>query len=141
MPDINLQLGIADWAWVCTALLALLVPALGFYVSINRGKTRTNYHYKPDPADPLYRAVRIHGNTTEYVPTAILLILATAVLVPGQVAMWLAILLTAARYSLVAGMLLSPSLDKPNLLRIIGSAGTYFIGIGQALWLLWAAAS
>ena len=130
---------ISTTAWVCTALLAFLIPALGFYVSLQRGSAKTNYHFNPDPTDPLYKAVRMHGNSAEYIPTLIILILATNYVVPGQVSIWLAILVTVSRYCYPIGIWLSESMDKAHVLRIVGSAGAYFLGMGQAGWLLYGA--
>ena len=126
-------------AWTCIALLGFLVPALGFNVSLKRGKAQSAYHYNPDPADPLYKAIRLHGNTCEYVPALMVLTLTTNWVAAGQVALWLAILVTLSRYLYVVGIALSESLDKIHPLRVAGSAGTYFLGMGQALYLVYAA--
>ena len=36
---------------------------------------------------------------------------------------------TAARYLIIAGILVSPSLAKPHPLRFVGAVGTYLAGI------------
>jgi len=43
---------------VCTVLLGVLVFGLGFWVSLTRGQTGTNFGYNPDPADRMYKMVR-----------------------------------------------------------------------------------
>lgn len=122
--------------WLCVGLLGLLPFGLGFWVSINRGRSKTNYHFNPDPTDPLYKAVRIHANTAEYVPALMILIVALNQIMPGALTMWLAVIATLCRYLFVIGMMMSPTLDKPNPLRVIGAAGTYFVGLIMAVALI-----
>lgn len=122
--------------WLCVGLLGLLPFGLGFWVSINRGRSKTNYHYNPDPADALYKAVRIHANTAEYVPALMALIIGLHLVAPGAMTMWLAVVATVSRYLFVIGMMMSPTLDKPNPLRVIGAAGTYFVGLIMAIVLI-----
>jgi hypothetical protein len=113
---------------VCTALLGLLVFALGFGVSALRGATGTNYAYTPDPTDRLYKMVRAHGNAAEYAPMLAILILVVAARDP---ALWMVSTFVAAtlfRYLHAAGMLLCPSLDRPYPLRFVGALGTYLAG-------------
>lgn len=119
--------------WLCFGLLGLLPFALGFWVSINRGKAKTNIGYSSDPTHPLHKAARAHGNAIEYVPVLMLLILALDRLLPGQILMWLAIAATAGRYLHAAGMLTCKSLAEPHPLRVAGSVLTYFPGLIMAL--------
>ena len=73
--------------WLCFGLLGLLPFALGFWVSINRGRAAANYGYSDDPTHPLHKAVRAHGNCIEYVPALMVLIVALIQLaVPARVA-------------------------------------------------------
>ena len=92
-------------AIACIGLLGLLLFGLGLAVSLTRGRTDTAAGYSSDPSDRLHKLVRAHGNTTEY--AAILAVL-----------------------MLVAGILLSATLDKAHPLRFIGALGTYVAGIG-----------
>ncbi|MBI1816163.1 MAG: MAPEG family protein [Deltaproteobacteria bacterium] len=115
-------------AIVCTALLGLLVFALGFAVSATRGSTGTNFGYKPDPADRLYKLVRAHGNATEYCPMMAILILLIGAHQPSTWMIWTFVAATALRYCHAAGMILSPTLDKPYPLRFVGALGTYLAG-------------
>jgi hypothetical protein len=116
-------------AIVCTALLGLLLFVLGILVSTTRGATKTNFGYKEDPADRLYKLVRAHGNTAEHAPMLAVLYLFMAAHDPTG---WVKFTIwgtTACRYLLVAGILMSPTLAKPNPLRFIGALGTYAGGI------------
>ncbi len=116
-------------AIVCTALLGLLVFGLGFAVSMLRGSSQTNIGYDPNPADRLYKMVRAHGNATEYAPMLAVLILLVGSRQPGTWMVWTFIAATASRYLHAAGMLLSPSLDRPQPLRFVGALGTYVCGL------------
>lgn len=116
-------------AIICTALLGLLVFGLGFRVSMTRMATATNYGYQPDPADPLYKITRAHGNAIEYCPMMALLILVVANQEPGAWASVLFVIATASRYLHAAGMMLSPTLEQPHALRFGGAVGTYLSGL------------
>ena len=56
-----------ETALVCVALLGILLLGLGFAVSITRARTGTVAGSSGDPAVPLHKLVRAHGNTGEYV--------------------------------------------------------------------------
>jgi uncharacterized membrane protein YecN with MAPEG domain len=115
-------------AIVCTALLGLLIFGLGLRVSLLRGSTKTNIGYNPDPADTLYKTVRAHGNATEYAPMVAILMLLVGARQPARWMIWTFVAATLFRYLHAAGMLLSPTLDRPYPLRFIGALGTYLCG-------------
>jgi uncharacterized protein len=116
-------------ALVCTALLGLLVFGLGLAVSVRRGSTRTNIGHERDPADPLHKLVRAHGNAAEYAPMLAILMLAIAGRGCTMWMVWTFIAATLFRYLHAAGMLLSPSLNRPQPLRFVGALGTYLSGL------------
>lgn len=120
-------------ALICTALLGLLVFGLGFGVSAVRGQTRTNIGYTADPTDRLYKLVRAHGNAAEYAPMMAILILAVGAREPSTWMLWTFVLATAFRYLHAAGMIISPSLDRPQPLRFAGALGTYVTGLALAI--------
>ena len=62
-------------AVVCTGLLAELLFALGINVSRTRGSAKQIGSIPDDPADPLFKAIRAHGNTAEYAPMIAVLML------------------------------------------------------------------
>ena len=120
-------------AIICTAVLGLLLFGLGLYVSLLRRSTRRSIGCETNPTDPLYRAIRAHGNTAEYAPFFAVLFLWFAIH-PGPA--WVTVLIvlaTFARVSLVIGLLWGPSLDKPTPARFIGALLTYATGIGLAI--------
>lgn len=116
-------------AVLCVTLLGFLVVGLGLVVSMTRGSTKTMYGYNIDPADRLYKAVRAHGNTTEYAPMLAVLILTLGMLNPEPWMMWCMGLVTLSRYVFVFGIVLPPSMAQLSKLRFIGSLGTYLFGM------------
>jgi uncharacterized membrane protein YecN with MAPEG domain len=116
-------------ALVCIGLLALLIFALGLAISMQRRKTKTSIGYPDDPASMLYKLGRAHGNATEFVPTfAILMLILAMRAEPPQWVQWTMIVATLARYSHAAGMILTPTLKRPHILRFLGSLFTYVTG-------------
>ncbi len=116
-------------ALVCTALLGLLVFGLGLAVSLLRGSTKTNIGHGLDPGDLLHKVVRAHGNAAEYAPMLAILMLAIAARGCTMWMVWTFVAATVFRYVHAAGMLLSPSLDRPQPLRFVGALGTYLSGL------------
>ena len=116
-------------AMICTALLGLLVFGLGLGVSALRGSRNTNIGHERDPADPLHKMVRAHGNATEYAPMLSILMLAIATRGCTTWMVWTFVAATLFRYLHAAGMLLSPTLDRPQPLRFVGALGTYLAGL------------
>lgn len=120
----------------CISLLAFLVIGLGFSVSSIRVKTGVVHGSTTDPEDPLYKMVRAHGNTIEYVPILALLIYILSQSTQAGWVMWLMILVTVSRYSFAIGMIFPRSLDKRNPMRLLGAMGTYIFGLGLCSVLL-----
>jgi uncharacterized protein len=116
-------------AAICTGVLGLLVFGLGLGVSAVRGATSTTIGYNPDPADRLYKMVRAHGNAAEYNPMLAVLILYLGAHAPGTWLEWVFIAAAVSRVSHAAGMILSPTLAKPQPLRAIGAVGTVLTGV------------
>lgn len=120
---------------ICISLLAFLCLGLGFAVSLTRAKTETIYGSDTDPESILYKMVRAHGNTIEYVP-----ILALLIFILGQQqtswVFWCMGLATFFRYLLVVGIVIPKTMAKPNPMRFIGALGTYLSGFGLCTALL-----
>ncbi len=115
---------------VCITLLSFLCIALGFSVSMTRSKHKVLIGHSTDPEDVVFKRIRAHGNTVEYVP-----ILALMIYILGQSpqpawVMWLMVLVTACRYLVVAGLIVPKSMAEPNPVRFIGALGTYVFGLG-----------
>lgn len=120
----------------CIGLLGLLVFGLGLAVSLRRGATQTIIGHAPDPADPLHKLVRAHGNATEYAAMLAVLMLLLAGRAPGPFITITCVVATVARYLHAAGMILSSSLDRPQPLRFLGALLTYVTGLILALAVL-----
>ena len=116
-------------AAVCAGVLGLLVFALGLGVSLTRGATQTSIGYNPDPTDRLYKWVRAHGNASEFNPMLAVLILYLGTRQPGTTVQWIFIAAAVSRVLHAAGMIMSPSLARPQPLRAVGAVGTYVTGL------------
>jgi uncharacterized protein len=116
-------------AIVCTGLLGLLLFGLGFYVSATRGRVGRIGTSPDDPADPLFKAIRAHGNTAEYAPMLAVLMLYLGAHSPAAWLLWVMIIVTACRYLVAIGILICPTLDRPYPLRFVGALGTYVGGV------------
>lgn len=120
-------------AIVCTALLGLLLFLLGFSVSMARGAGSPAGPYSSDPADPLFRRRRAHANTSEYAPMLAVLMLLVGARNPAPWMLWTMGLAVVSRYALVAGILISPTLEKAHPLRFAGALGTYLTGLALSI--------
>lgn len=121
---------------LCVSLLAFLVIALALVIFVIRFKNNVMYGYATDPENILYRAIRAHGNATEYVPVIALLIYILGTMPISYWVFWCMILITAFRYMTAAGILIPKTMAKPNPFRLIGTLGTYITGFGLCTALL-----
>ena len=116
-------------AIVCTAILGLLLFALGLAVSILRGKYKTLIGQPNDPTHLLQKIVRAHGNTAEYAPFLAVLFLYLGSRGPSLWVLWAIGITTAARVAIVVGLLTCNTLSRPHPVRFLGALGTYLGGI------------
>ena len=116
-------------AIVCTALLGLLLFALGVAVSMTRARTGVVAGSSNDPADSLYRPIRARGNTAEYAPMLAVLFLPVGARNPATWLLWTMVIAVVSRYRIAIGMIAGPTLAKPQPLRFVGALGTYLTGI------------
>lgn len=115
---------------ICIALLGFLCIALGFSVSLARSKQEVLIGNSTDPEDVVFKRIRAHGNTVEYVPILALLIYILSQSPQPIWVMWMMVLVTACRYLLVAGLIIPKSMAEPNTMRFVGALGTYIFGFG-----------
>ncbi|MFT3931774.1 MAG: MAPEG family protein [Spongiibacteraceae bacterium] len=113
----------------CVAALGFLTIALGFNVSMARASTRIIIGQPNDPSSRLFKAIRAHGNTTEYAPALMVVIYALSQRAVAGWVVWSMIGVTCSRYLIASGLLLSKTLEKPNPLRALGALGTYIFGL------------
>ena len=120
---------------IYAAMVGLWAVVLSNYVSTMRGKYKILHG---DGGNPEMAAViRRHGNLTEYVPLA--LILLGMAEVSGLPSTWnhgLGILLVVSRLVHPFGV----SVARPaNPLRIAATVGTHIVTAGSAVFILWKA--
>jgi len=112
----------------CVAVLGLLLFVLGLAVSIARFRDTTSSGCASDPANPLHKLVRAHGNTAEYTPFLALLFLYFGAHSPSTAILFLIVAATVCRCLLVVGLIAWPTMEKPNPARFVGALGTYLCG-------------
>lgn len=121
---------------MCITMLGFLGIGLGFAVSTIRGKTDVVYGSSINPEDTLFKAIRAHGNTMEYVPLLALLIYILSQFQLPTWVIWFIVLVTISRYLFAAGMVFHKTLAERNIMRLVGAMGTYVFGIGLCVALL-----
>lgn len=120
----------------CVAALALLLFLLSVSITIVRLRTKTLTGAPDDPSRLLTKLVRAQGNTAEYAAMlAVLIVMHGAAPRPAWVSAMM-VLAVAARLAFAAGMMLSPSLARFNIIRAVGAFGTYVAGVALALALV-----
>jgi uncharacterized membrane protein YecN with MAPEG domain len=125
---------------VCSAVLVILYFVLALNVSLTRRRTRTGIGAGDDPAGPMNKAARAHGNAAEYVPIFVALFLYFLLAGAGGWIEWVAIIVTACRVLHALGMLMTQSFNRPpHPLRAVGALGTYVGGLMLGIALFMAA--
>jgi uncharacterized membrane protein YecN with MAPEG domain len=125
---------------VCSAVLVILYFVLALNVSLTRRRTRTGIGAGDDPAGPMNKAVRAHGNAAEYVPIFVALFLYFLLAGAGGWIEGVAIIVTACRVLHALGMLMTQSFNRPpHPLRAVGALGTYVGGLMLGIALFMAA--
>jgi uncharacterized membrane protein YecN with MAPEG domain len=125
---------------VCSAILVILYFVLALNVSVTRRRTKTGIGTGDDPAGPMNKAVRAHGNAAEYVPIFVALFLYFLLSGAGGWIEWVAIIVTVCRVLHAMGMLMSQSFNRPpHPLRAVGALGTYAGGLALGVALLMSA--
>jgi hypothetical protein len=122
---------------ICAAVLAALVFVLGANVTRLRaaGAKRGGPFAPSNPADPLYKAIRAHGNAIEYIPTLLVLFVLVATRAPSWTLVFV-VGATLARLLHAVAMLSAPTLAESTPLRVVGAAGTYAFGFALAVTLV-----
>ncbi len=115
------------------AVLGLIIVALGINVTRHRVKLKVPLGDGGNPE--MLRMIRLHGNAVEYVPLALVLMLAYEINGGRHIALHVVgIALIAARVIQTAGMW---STNMPGLGRRMGQALTWASVAGLALLNLW----
>jgi len=118
---------------LCTAILILLYLGLSYNVSRVRRKRRGD----PSVTDAqLAKAVRAHGNASEYIPLFVVLLLYFNATAAGIVATAIAITITVSRVLHCTGMFLVEDATRAHPLRFLGALGTYVCLLAAGLVVL-----
>jgi uncharacterized protein len=126
---------------ICSAALVILTLLLGFWTSVTRGRTKTiAYGAATDPAGPMLKAQRAHGNASEYAALLVGLFVLTGFVYAGRdlgmAVTGLVIAITLARVLHAVGFLVCATLEKPHPLKAIGALVTYVGGIALATMII-----
>jgi len=113
----------------CICALGVLLFGLGILTSAARGSAKVLGGQPDDPADALFKRIRAHGNTAEYVPMLAVLMLYLGMNDASGWCIWAMIFVTVCRYLIVAGILMSKTLNEAHPLRFVGALGTYVGGL------------
>jgi uncharacterized membrane protein YecN with MAPEG domain len=104
------------------AILVLLYAALSTNVSLMRLRKRKS----PGITEAeLTKAVRAHGNASEYIPLFVALFLYLHSIQAGPFLAGVAVVATLSRILHAAGMFLIASVTQRHPLRFLGALGTY----------------
>jgi uncharacterized membrane protein YecN with MAPEG domain len=117
-------------AIVCTALLALLMWGLSIRTSKARGKAENQMPTTTD--DPLFVAMRAHGNAAENIPMLAVLFLLVGSRDPAAWMEGLMIVATVARFGHALGVIASADMAKENHVRLASAVVTTLAGFGLA---------
>ncbi len=119
---------------ICGAVLVILTLLLAFWTSVTRARTRViAYGAAKDPAGPMAKAERAHGNAAEYAALLIGLFLLTGFAYAGRdlglAVTSLVVALTLARIVHAIGFLTCATLEKTHPLKALGAVVTYLGGL------------
>lgn len=113
----------------CSAFLLTMTLILGVMVSIVRTKLKVLYAFPNEPDQILYKLVRAHGNSAEYVPVVCLVFYLVNLVGITSVDELMILMLTASRFLIIMGICIPKTMAKPNWARTLGSFGTNFCAL------------
>jgi uncharacterized membrane protein YecN with MAPEG domain len=120
----------------CAAAMGLLLFGLGLAVSALRMRSGTFDAGSVVVDSALQRVVRAHGNTAEFVPLLVVLVLFLGARNPTAWTVACIVGVTICRFLLVIGLVFAGSMSRPNLPRFAGALGTYLLGAALCLALI-----
>ena len=119
-------------AIVCTALLAVLMWGLSIRTSKARGAAGEGNQMPTRTDDPLFVAMRAHGNATENIPMLAVLFLLIGSRDPAAWMEVLMVVATVARFGHAFGVISAADMSKENKARFISAVVTALAGLGLA---------
>jgi uncharacterized membrane protein YecN with MAPEG domain len=117
---------------LCAGILVLLYAGL----SNNVSRMRLRMQKLSDVTEAeMTKAIRAHGNASEYVPLFVTLFLYLNLIQAGTVFVVIAVIATLSRIIHAAGMFLIANVTERHPLRFFGALGTYLclFALGGAL--------
>lgn len=121
-------------SFLYAGVLGLLLIALSTTVVLARRRFRVGIGTGKDPG--MERAVRVQANFTEYVPFAVLLLIAAEITgLPNPAVHAAGIVLVASRLLHAWGLSHNPGVTFG---RFYGTAGTWLVITGLSFWILFA---
>lgn len=121
---------------LCASALILHFAMLSMLVSLVRNRSKTLFGTRGDDMSSLlYRSVRAHGNSAEYLSAFLPALLFLAAGRGANTPLWLCYGIVGSRVVHAAGILLSQDPEKSHPLRVIGTVGTYgcLVRVGTSL--------
>ena len=116
--------------------MGLLLFGLGLAVSALRMRSGTFNAGAVAVDSVLQRVVRAHGNTAEFAPLLVVLVLFLGARNPPAWTVVCIVGATICRFLLVIGLVFAGPMSRPNPLRFVGALGTYLFGVGLCLALI-----
>ena len=107
---------------LCSGLMALLYAALSVNVSVTRLRKQKDSSITEEQ---LTKAIRAHGNASEYIPLFIASFLFLGISGSSPALAIVAVLATVSRLAHAAGMFRIANVSERHPLRYYGAIGTY----------------
>ena len=118
---------------LCSGILAALYAVLSVNVSVTRLRKRKDATITEAQ---LVKAVRAHGNASEYIPFFIAGFLFLSIGGPDGILSTIAVVATASRFAHAAGMFRIANVNERHPLRYYGALGTYICLFAVAVAIL-----
>jgi uncharacterized protein len=121
---------------VCSGVLVVVYFLLANHVSYMRVQTNVVIGNDDLPSGRLNRAIRAHGNASEYIPLFVALFLYFLVSGASGWISWVVVGVTICRVLHPIAIFIAPDLNQRHFLRFIAAVGTYLGGIALGVALL-----
>ncbi len=121
---------------ICSGILVIVYFLLANNVSLTRVRTNVGFGTDSDPMSPLNRAIRAHGNASEYIPLFVALFLYFLVSGASGWIGWVVVIVTICRVLHPISIFIAPDLNGRHPLRFVSAVGTYLGGLALGVALL-----
>jgi len=121
---------------ICSGILVIVYFLLANNVSMTRVRTKVGFGTDSDPSSSLNRAIRAHGNASEYIPLFVVLFLYFLTSGASGWITWVVIIVTICRILHPLSIFIAADLNGRHPLRFISAVGTYLGGLALGAALL-----